>query len=290
MNERWLFTSFAASSLIHLALIPVAVLMMHARPSKPVNLPIEIIEIPRKQAPEKVDATPSAPPPAPPSPRPKPRQTAQKMTAPKLVSKPEISAPKPQPAPGNVKEEIKEPEPEPVAEPPAPLASLPAETGSPQGSWNAGARPGPAEGSAAGAGDLFGEGDVGVVGGSAEEGGGGGKGDSGLGRGSKGSGAGGGIGAGEALSGLARPLGGYQVKPRYPESARRAGAQGVTTLRVRVLENGRVGTVIVETSAGFRDLDFAAAEAVKKWRFEPAHRGKEAVAVWVRLPVKFELH
>ena len=92
------------------------------------------------------------------------------------------------------------------------------------------------------------------------------------------------------LSGLARPLGGYQVKPRYPESARRAGVQGVTILRVRVLENGRVGEVVVDQSAGFRDLDFAAMEAVKKWLFEPARRGKEAVSVWVMLPVKFELH
>ena len=86
-----------------------------------------------------------------------------------------------------------------------------------------------------------------------------------------------------------RPLGGYQVKPRYPESARRAGVQGITTLRVRVLENGRVGEVLVEQSAGFRDLDMAAMEAVKKWLFEPARRGKDSVSVWVMLPVKFEL-
>jgi protein TonB len=129
-----------------------------------------------------------------------------------------------------------------------------------------------------------------VVGVSGVLGGGGGTGTSGLGRDAKGDGAGGGTGSGEALSGLARPLGGYQVKPRYPESARRAGAQGITTLRVRVLENGRVGEVLVEQSAGFRDLDMAAMEAVKKWLFEPAKRGKDPVSVWVMLPVKFELH
>ena len=104
-----------------------------------------------------------------------------------------------------------------------------------------------------------------------------------------GDGTGGGVGPGEALSRLARPLGGYQVKPRYPESARRAGVQGVAMLRVRVLESGRVGDVIVEQSAGFRDLDFAAVDAVKKWLFEPARRGKEPVSVWVLLPVKFQL-
>ncbi len=52
--------------------------------------------------------------------------------------------------------------------------------------------------------------------------------------------------------------------------------QGVTTLRVRVLENGRVGEVIVDQSAGFRDLDIAAMDAVKKWLFEPARQGQRS--------------
>jgi protein TonB len=223
----------------------------------------------------------------PPPPTPKPKLKPQNITAPKLISKPEIET-KPQPPVGNTKEEIKEPEP--IIEPPAPLASLPEKPGSVQGAWNTGSRAAEAEGRAAGVGHLFGEGDIGVVGGNERQGGGGGKGTSGLGRGAKGDGAGGGGLGTEALSGLARPLGGYQIKPRYPESARRAGAQGVTTLRVRVLENGRVGEVLVEQSAGFRDLDMAAMEAVKKWLFEPARRGKDPVSVWVMLPVKFELH
>ena len=164
---------------------------------------------------------------------------------------------------------------------------MPDNSGVTKAGWNLGSKAAEAEGSAAGAGNLFGKGDVRVVGGSGVEGGGGGKGTSGLGRAAKSDGTGAGE---EALSGMARPLGGYQVKPRYPESAKRAGAQGVTTLRVRVLENGRVGDVFVEQSAGFRELDFAAVDAVKKWLFEPARRGKDAVSVWVMLPVKFELH
>jgi TonB family protein len=201
-----------------------------------------------------------------------------------LLSKPVLET-SPLPPTGNTKEEVKE---EPVEEPP--LAALPEDPGKPKAGWNVGSKAAESEGSAAGAGEFFGKGDVAVAGGSGVEGGGGGKGNSGLGRGAKGDGTGGGgIVSGEALSGLARPLGGYQVKPRYPESARRAGAQGITMLRVRVLENGRVGQVIVEQSAGFRDLDIAAAEAVKKWLFEPARRGKDLVAVWVMLPVKFEL-
>jgi TonB family protein len=277
MNERWLLSSFTASSVIHLGLIPVAALVMHAKPIKPVTVPIELIDVPRVEQPKKVEV---APPPPPPAPKPKPKP--QNVTVPKLLSKPVFeSSPT-----GNTKEEMKEK----PKEEPQPLASLPEKTGSAQGGWNSGTKATEAEGSAAGAGNLFGKGDVGVVGGNGVAGGGGGTGTTGLGRGGNGDGTGGGTGSGEALSGLARPQGGYQVKPRYPESARRAGVQGVTTLRVRVLETGRVGEVLVEQSAGFRDLDLAAMDAVKKWLFEPARRGKEAVSVWVMLPVKFELH
>ena len=276
MNERWLVSSFTASSLIHLGIIPLAALVMHAKPIKPAMVPIELVDVARVEEPKKVEVAPPPPPPAP-----KPR--LQNITAPKLISKPDFET-SPLPPTGNTKEEIKE---KPVEQP---LASLPDNSGAAKAGWNVGARAAEAEGSAAGAGNLFGRGDVGVVGGAGVAGGGGGTGASGLGRGAKGDGTGGGAGSGEALSGLARPLGGYQVKPRYPESARRAGVQGVTLLRVRVLENGRVGEVVVDQSAGFRDLDFAAMDAVKKWLFEPARRGKEAVSVWVMLPVKFELH
>jgi protein TonB len=88
---------------------------------------------------------------------------------------------------------------------------------------------------------------------------------------------------------FARPLGGYQVTPPYPDSARRLGVQGTTHLRFEVLPNGRVGSVQVDRSAGHPDLDQAAVEAIRQWRFEPARRGSEPVTVWVTLPVRFEL-
>jgi len=285
VTDRRLLSSFTVSSVIHLALIPLPGLMMHAKPLEPIMVTVEMIEIAPEEALKKIEVAP--PPPAPPAAKPKPNPA--KITAPKLVSKPEvIQTPQPQPPIGNTKEEV--PEPEPIVEPPPPLAALPQKPGAPLAGWNSGSPASEAEGNAGGAGALFGKGDVGVVDGTGVQGGGGEKGNSGLGPEAKGDGTGGGgTASGDALSGLARPLGGYQVKPRYPESARRAGLQGVTTLRVRVLENGRVDEVLVEQSAGFRDLDLAAMEAVKKWLFEPARRGKEPVSVWVMLPVKFEL-
>lgn len=87
----------------------------------------------------------------------------------------------------------------------------------------------------------------------------------------------------------AYPRGGYQVRPSYPASARRLGIQGTSLLRVFVAADGKVGDVVVQESAGHPDLDHAATDAVRRWRFEPARRGTDAVAMWVLLPVEFHL-
>ncbi len=87
----------------------------------------------------------------------------------------------------------------------------------------------------------------------------------------------------------ARPQGGYQVRPSYPATARRLGIQGTTLLKVHVLVDGRVGDIVVQESAGHADLDRAATDAVRRWRFDPARRGSDAVSMWVLLPVEFRL-
>jgi protein TonB len=60
-------------------------------------------------------------------------------------------------------------------------------------------------------------------------------------------------------------------------------------LKFEITESGTVTKIMVEKSAGHEDLDRAAIAAVQRWRFEPARRGAQAVAVWVTLPVRFEL-
>jgi protein TonB len=279
MNDRIVYSCVLASLLIHLLTIPVASLIVRAMlTTPPVYVPIELITLPPVADVQSPEVLPSPPP------APEPR--AATITTPKLLSKPEIFKTPALAPTGNSNQEIKRP-----AKPVEPeSASLPSEPGSVEGGWNVGERPGEAEGIAAGAGIFFDKGDVGIVNGNGLSGSGGGKGTAGLGRGTKGDGTGGGVGSGNALSSLARPLSDYQVKPLYPESARKAGAQGITVLKLRVLENGKVGEVKIEQSAGHPDLDLEAAEAVKKWLFEPARMGKQPVAVWVLLPVKFELH
>jgi TonB family protein len=59
-------------------------------------------------------------------------------------------------------------------------------------------------------------------------------------------------------------------KPSYPEIARRKGREGRVLLRVLVDDQGRTKTVEINSSSGNEALDRAAAEAVKRWHFQPA--------------------
>ncbi len=105
-------------------------------------------------------------------------------------------------------------------------------------------------------------------------------------------GSGNGAGGGESTGSggrVSQPKGGYQVLPRYPESARRQGFEGITELKVQILSDGSVGQVIVARSAGHPELDDAAVQAVRRWRFEPARRGDVPVAVWAMIPIRFHL-
>jgi protein TonB len=79
------------------------------------------------------------------------------------------------------------------------------------------------------------------------------------------------------------------VRPIYPPTARRAGAEGTTVLKVHVQTNGSIAEVRIERSAGHAALDQAAADAVSKWHFQPARSGSEPVAMWVLIPVEFRI-
>ena len=233
----------------------------HSGPPAPVQVPIEVVKIPEEK--------PAPPPPPkaehqPPPPRPV-RRVEARESAPIQPSKLIDDTPLlDNPAPAR------------------PSESVPANAMMPEP--NA-AVSGPREGGPAGAGNLFSTGDLAVRPGAGVGGGSGAGGRAGSGLAS----AGASDASGAGVTSFARPLGGYQTTPRYPESARTAGIEGVSLLRFVVQADGLVGTVNVEKSAGHPDLDRAAVEAVKTWRFEPARRGKEAVAVWVTIPVRFEL-
>jgi TonB family protein len=104
-----------------------------------------------------------------------------------------------------------------------------------------------------------------------------------------GSGNGNGAGAGQARATLTQARYRETPQPQYPSSARREGKEGRVLLRVLVDEEGRTKTIEVNTSSGHDLLDRAASEAIKKWRFVPAHAGGKPIETWIKVPIDFQL-
>lgn len=78
----------------------------------------------------------------------------------------------------------------------------------------------------------------------------------------------------------------YEPRPRYPEDARRARLEGVVVLETIIDTDGNVDNVRVLKGLG-HGLSEAAVEAVKTWKFKPATRLGEPVAVRFILTVQF---
>jgi TonB family protein len=285
--------------------------------------PAEPEEIPAPSTVPEEDVATVPPPPTPPS-EPIEPPKLEPVAPPKIIepTAPKRVEPRPKPSPSPKPARVKKPPPEIAKDAtlgprdsssrcgedsqPGPRLPLPDETKEtatgnvlgPSSALKTEDRPsGPAEGREAGAGNLFERGDVGVVPGAGVGGGSGARGWSGLGLGDVGGATSvrgvqpgpGGEDAGEGRGSTSLPGGGYQVRPRYPDSARRQGIEGTVVVKAYVTEQGRVEQVQVAQSAGHPDLDQSAVEAVGRWRFEPARRGRQPVAMWVSIPVKFVL-
>jgi len=105
-----------------------------------------------------------------------------------------------------------------------------------------------------------------------------------------GPGSGGGTGGGpyRAGSGIEPPRLLREVKADYTEDARRRGISGDVVLEIVVRSDGSVGDVkVLQGLAG--GLNDRAAQAVRQWRFSPAHRQGIAVDVIVEVAVEFKL-
>jgi len=78
-------------------------------------------------------------------------------------------------------------------------------------------------------------------------------------------------------------------QPPYPVTARRRRAEGVVLVRARIGVDGKVLESALAQSSGAADLDRAALEGVRAWRFQPERRGARSVESWVKVPVRFQL-
>lgn len=84
------------------------------------------------------------------------------------------------------------------------------------------------------------------------------------------------------------PLPGQKPPPEYPRAALRNRESGTVLVRVAVDAAGMPSDVTLEKNSGSRDLDRAALEAVRKWRFQPAQRDGQAVAGSLVIPIEFK--
>lgn len=90
-----------------------------------------------------------------------------------------------------------------------------------------------------------------------------------------------------AVNRESRPLAG-NPEPKYPASMLRVGAGGTVIVEARIDARGTPMDVRVAKRSGERELDRAAVNAVRQWRFQPAMRNGKAVASSVRVPVDFK--
>ncbi|GAB3052807.1 energy transducer TonB [Stenotrophomonas tumulicola] len=83
------------------------------------------------------------------------------------------------------------------------------------------------------------------------------------------------------------PIAGQSPPPNYPPAALRRGDSGSVVVRVDVDAAGRPAAVTLIQRSGSRDLDRAASEAVRRWRFTPAMSNGQPVPGSVEVPFDF---
>jgi TonB family protein len=106
-----------------------------------------------------------------------------------------------------------------------------------------------------------------------------------------GPGYGGGIGGGayRVGGGVSAPRVLFSPDPEYSEEARKAKYQGTVVLWVVVGPDGRPRDIRVQRTLGL-GLDEKAVEAVRQWKFDPARKNGQPVAVQINVEVNFRLY
>lgn len=91
------------------------------------------------------------------------------------------------------------------------------------------------------------------------------------------------------LSAGATPVPVEMPAPRYPTQAARRGLGGTVRVRAEVGVDGVPTSVAVVAGSGTRELDRAALDAVRRWRFRPGQVDGQPVAGSVVVPIEFAM-
>lgn len=81
-----------------------------------------------------------------------------------------------------------------------------------------------------------------------------------------------------------------QVKPVYPEIARKAGLEGRIVVRVLIDKDGKPKKAQVLKSSGIEAFEEAAIDAVMRSSYSPAIQNGKPVKCWMTIPIKFSLN
>jgi protein TonB len=77
--------------------------------------------------------------------------------------------------------------------------------------------------------------------------------------------------------------------PKYPYLARINNYEGLVILKIKVSADGRCAGISIVKSSGYKILDKAAVEAVKKWRFIPSMKNGKPVWGEKEIRIRFKL-
>ena len=80
-----------------------------------------------------------------------------------------------------------------------------------------------------------------------------------------------------------------EVRPEYPEFARRAGVEGTVWIKILVDKQGKPKKAVVVRSDN-ELLNESAMQAAMQWLFIPAVMNNGPVTVWVAIPFRFQLN
>jgi TonB family protein len=81
----------------------------------------------------------------------------------------------------------------------------------------------------------------------------------------------------------------YQPEPEFSDPARKAKYQGVMTMGLIVDKEGHPQNIHILSPLG-AGLDAKAVKAVETWKFQPAQKDGEPVAVQIAVEVDFHLY
>jgi TonB family protein len=81
----------------------------------------------------------------------------------------------------------------------------------------------------------------------------------------------------------------YSPEPVYPDKARRKKQKGTVLVAVVVGTDGLVHDVKIDRGLN-SDLDGAAVDTVKRWKFAPASKDGKPVAAEIKVEVSFNLY